>query len=230
MAREHILIVEDETKLGRVLQEYLENSGYQTSFLDNGEMVVSFVKSNAVDLILLDIMLPGMDGLSVCRQIREFSNIPILFITAKVEEIDVLLGLEMGSDDYICKPFRPREVVARVKAVLRRAGGDGRAPETRIGVMALKEEEHLITIRDTALILTPNEFGILKAFINRPNKVFTRAELVAQVQGYGHDGYDRTVDSHIKNLRKKLAGILPGREIIKSVYGVGYRMDSSQLS
>ncbi|WP_035241908.1 response regulator [Desulfobacter vibrioformis] len=228
MDKEHILIVEDEEKIGRVLEDYLAGNGYGTSYIDNGDEVLPFVRSNAVDLILLDIMLPGMDGLAVCSNIRKFSRVPIIFITARVEEVDALLGLELGSDDYIRKPFRPREVVARVKAVLRRAKALP-VSRTAIGIMMLDEEEHRITIQGVPMDLTPNEFGILAAFIKRPSKVYTRSELTTKVQGYTYDGYERNIDTHVKNLRKKLALALPNREVIKSVYGVGYQINPSQL-
>ena len=230
MAQEHILIVEDEKKIAELLKDYFENSGYTTTIISDGREVVPFVKITPVDLVLLDIMLPSLDGLSVCKEIRKFSDLPIIFLTARVEEIDAVLGLELGSDDYIRKPFRPREVVARVKAVLRRFQIPTHNPVQKIGIMTLKEEEHLIMVNNTALDLTPNEFGILKAFMGRPGKVFTRSELVDQVQGYSFEGYERTIDTHIKNLRKKLDRILPGKEVIKAVYGVGYRLNEHHLT
>ncbi|MCP3876620.1 MAG: response regulator [Desulfobacteraceae bacterium] len=229
MAGELILIVEDEEKIAKLLKDYFENSGYETVLIDNGKDVVGFVKNKHVDLILLDIMLPGLDGISVCQKIRTFSNIPIIFLTAKVEEIDLLLGLEMGSDDYIRKPFRPREVVARVKAVLRRVASRPTEVGIEIGVMALKEDEHIIMVNGKELDLTPNEFGILKVFINNPKKVFSRSELVDRVQGYSYEGYERTIDTHIKNIRKKIAQFLPKKEIIKAVYGVGYKLNEKNL-
>ncbi len=229
MSEEHILIVEDEKKLALLLQDYFTNSGYKTSILENGNDVESYIKTKNVDLVLLDINLPGLDGLSVCKNIRQFSKVPIIFITARVEEIDALLGLELGSDDYIRKPFRPREVVARVKAVLRRTQAPVVDSGKKIGAMILKDEEHVIMVNNEELDLTPNEFGILKAFIGRPNKVFTRSELVDRVQGYSFEGYERTIDTHIKNLRKKLAIVLPGKEVIKAVYGVGYKLNEKDL-
>ena len=156
-----------------------------------------------------------MDGLTICKNIRQFSQVPIIFITARVEEIDALLGLELGSDDYIRKPFRPREVVARAKAILRRAKPKEYDTGKKIGIMTLKEEEHVILVNDKELDLTPNEFGILKVFMGRPNKVFSRSELVDRVQGYSFEGYERTIDTHIKNLRKKLTQALPDKEVIK---------------
>ncbi len=241
MAGEHILVVEDEKKLALVLQDYLENSGYKTSLLVNGNDVTDVVKTKNIDLILLDIMLPGLDGLSVCKEIRAFSDVPIIFVTAKVEELDCLLGLELGSDDYICKPFRPREVVARVKAVLRRINAsqlnnqlhdqlNNRANSwVDIGILTLKDEEHLITVNGKELDLTPNEFGILKTMIQYPSKVFSRSELVDRVQGYSFEGYERTIDTHIKNLRKKIAQVFPDKEVIRAIYGVGYKLNQKNL-
>jgi len=229
MSEEHILIVEDEEKIAILLQDYFTDSGYKTSILENGNDVEPYIKTKNVDLVLLDINLPGLDGLSVCKNIRQFSQVPIIFITARVEEIDALLGLELGSDDYIRKPFRPREVVARVKAVLRRTQSPVVDSGKKVGVMTLKEEEHVILVNNKELDLTPNEFGILQAFIGRPGKAFSRSELVDRVQGYSFEGYERTIDTHIKNLRKKLAQALPGKEVIKSIYGVGYKLNETDL-
>ncbi|MBU1342506.1 MAG: winged helix-turn-helix domain-containing protein, partial [Proteobacteria bacterium] len=176
-----------------------------------------------LDLILLDIMLPGMDGKKILREIRKFSSIPIIMLTARIEEIDILLGLELGADDYILKPFSPREVVARVKAVLRRTREDINPEKIIIGPFSLSPQCHEVKINDRVLKITPNEFGILKTMVSRPNRVFSRGELVGRVQGYNFDGYNRTIDTHIKNLRKKIAAHLPGTEVIHSVYGTGYK-------
>jgi two-component system response regulator BaeR len=227
MTDQHILIVEDENKITRLLQDYLGESGYQVSSLDRGDQVIPYVKKSPPDLILLDIMLPGMDGMAVCREIRKFSTLPIIMITARVEEIDRLIGLELGADDYICKPFSPREVVARVKAVLRRSQPaleqDGKT--LALGGIVLEEDHHQVTIGGNELMLTPCEFGLLKAMLTYPNRVFSRDQLISQVQGYDFEGYDRTIDSHIKNLRKKIKTLLPDQEIISSVYGVGYKLN-----
>ena len=223
MIQQNILIVEDEEKIATLLKDYLEKSGYRTSILDRGDRVLSFVKDRPPDLILLDIMLPGLDGMEVCREIRKFSAVPIIMITAKVEEIDRLLGLEFGADDYICKPFSPREVVARVKAVLRRVSP---APDEKVlstGAITLNAETHQATVNGQELKLTPSEFKLLKVMMSHPNRVFSRNDLVNLVQGYEFEGYDRTIDTHIKNLRKKIAEVLPHQEIISSIYGEGYR-------
>jgi two-component system, OmpR family, response regulator BaeR len=225
----HILIVEDEKKIADLLGDFLENDGFRTSILNHGDLVIAFVRKKPINLILLDVMLPGKDGLTLCKEIRSFSNIPIIMITARVSEIDRLLGLELGSDDYICKPFSPREAVARVKAVLRRTVPAARKTVISIGPISLDEERHSAMIRAEELVLTPNEFEILRLFMTHPGKVFTRSELLDKVQGYQFEGYERTVDSHIKNLRKKIAGFLPGKTIIQSVYGVGYKLNEPIL-
>lgn len=221
----HILVVEDEAKLREVLRDYLEKEGYQVTCLDRGDTVIPLVKQSMPDLILLDIMLPGMDGLEVCRGIRSFSPVPILMLTARVEEIDCVLGLELGADDYICKPFRPREVMARVKAVLRRSRPEPMTAPTRLkaGLIELNADTHQVTITGQEVKLTPIEFGLLRLMMEHPGRVFSRSELVSRVQGYDFEGYDRTVDTHIKNLRRKIAALLPDREVIGSVHGVGYK-------
>jgi two-component system response regulator BaeR len=226
MAHEHILIVEDERKLADLLRDYLSEAGYTVSWLDRGDRVVSRVKQDPPGLVLLDIMLPGTDGTEVCREIRKFSKIPILMITARVEEVDRIIGLELGADDYICKPFSPREVVARVKAVLRRAYSEPETTRLAIGPISLNETTRRVSVDDEVLNLTPSEFGLLKIMMAHPGRVFSRSELLDKVQGYQFEGYDRTIDTHIKNIRKKIAEKLPGRDVIQTVYGIGYKFDS----
>jgi len=226
MAVPHILIVEDEEKIATLLKDYLEKSGYRASILGRGDSVMPFLKQHAPDLILLDIMLPGMDGMDVCREIRKFSGVPIIMVTARVEEIDRIIGLEIGADDYICKPFSPREVIARVKAVLRRLNPVRNEKTITAGGIELNEETRQVTAGGKDLNLTPNEFRLLKIMMTHPNRVFSRNELVNQVQGYDYEGYDRTIDSHIKNLRKKLACVLPDSEVIGSIYGEGYKFNA----
>ncbi|MFP5212404.1 MAG: response regulator [Acidobacteriota bacterium] len=227
MAGRDILIVEDEIKIVKVLKDYLESAGYRASCLDNGDEVVPWVRRSAPSLILLDIMIPGKDGMEVCREVRKFSEVPIIMITARVEEIDRLLGLELGADDYICKPFSPREVVARVKAVLRRADAPQDGGKTlAVGPVSLVEETHQALVEGNELKLTPCEYNLLRTLLGHPNRVFSRNELINTVQGYDFDGYDRTIDSHIKNIRKKIEKHLPGREVISTVYGVGYKLNA----
>lgn len=224
MTIEHILVVEDEKKISDLLNDYLNKEGFHVVCLDRGDQVIEKIKRSAPALILLDIMLPGLDGVSVCREIRKFSNIPIIMVTARVEEIDRLIGLEMGADDYICKPFSPREVVARVKAVLRRTRPGDTPQRIVVGPIVLDENTRQVTIDGRPLSLTPSEYGLLHVMIASPERVFSRSELLDRVQGYRFDGYDRTIDSHIKNLRKKIAESLPGKDIIQTVYGVGYKL------
>ena len=186
------------------------------------------VAAHGADLMVLDLMLPGMDGLDVCRELRKKWEIPVIMLTARVDEADRLIGLELGADDYICKPFSPREVVARVKAVLRRVQrpSSGSDVPITLGEITLIPRQFRVVAGEKELRLTPSEFGLLKALMAYPERVFTRTELLNMVQGYHYEGYDRTIDSHVKNLRRKLAEVLAGRRIIEAVYGVGYRVSS----
>jgi two-component system response regulator BaeR len=225
MAEEHILVIEDEKKIADLLKDYLFKAGFNVSCLNRGDEALDKVKSTAPALILLDLMLPGMDGITVCREIRKFSDIPVIMVTAKVDEVDRLIGLELGADDYICKPFSPREVVARVKAVLRRAR-PGETPQRIIaGPIILDETTRQVTVQGTPINLTPSEFSLLNVLIAFPERVFSRNELLDKVQGYQFEGYDRTIDSHIKNLRRKIADILPDKQVIQTIYGVGYKLN-----
>jgi two-component system response regulator BaeR len=226
MSSTHILIVEDEPEIAEILKDYMINEGYKASCIENGDEVISFVEKENPSLILLDLMIPGIDGKTVCREIRKFSDVPIIMITAKVEEIDRIIGFELGVDDYICKPFSPREVVVRVKAVLRRSSAAA-TPSDHVlsaGPIQLNTDTRQVTIHNTEIELTPNEFDILNVMIARPNNVFSRSQLIDQVQGYNFEGYERTIDFHIKNLRKKIATYFPDQKIIQSVYGVGYKL------
>ncbi len=221
-----ILVVEDEVKIAEILKDYLIGAGYRVFCLQNGDIVVPRVKQSPPCLILLDLMIPGKDGMEVCREIRRFSNVPIIMVTARVEEIDRLLGLELGADDYICKPFSPREVVARVKAVLRRVNAPQPDKQLVVGELALIQENHQALVNGSELKLTPCEYNLLKTLLSCPNRIFSRNELINVVQGYDFDGYDRTIDSHVKNLRKKIARHLPEKEVISSIYGVGYKLNA----
>lgn len=224
MTEEHILVVEDEKKIADLLKDYLSKEGFKVTCASRGDEVIEKMNPLEPALILLDLMLPGLDGISVCREIRKVSDIPIIMVTARVEEIERLIGLEMGADDYICKPFSPREVVARVKAVLRRAR-PGETPQRLVaGPIILDENTRQVTVDGNPLNLTPSEFGLLNVMIASPARVFSRSELLDRVQGYRFEGYDRTIDSHIKNLRKKIAERLPDRDIIQTIYGVGYKL------
>jgi two-component system, OmpR family, response regulator BaeR len=224
MQSERILVVEDEQKIADLLQDYLSAEGFQVACLLRGDEALEQTRRLAPDLILLDLMLPGLDGIAVCREIRKFSNVPIIMVTAKVEEVDRLIGLEIGADDYICKPFSPREVVARVKAVLRRTHPSDSPRRLVVGPLLLDEDSREVTVDGKPTNLTPSEFGLLSVLMSSPERVFSRSELVDKIQGYRFEGYDRTIDSHVKNLRKKIAARLPGKEIIQTIYGVGYRL------
>ena len=221
MPRSTILIVEDEPKISHLLRDYLQQAGYETRESLNYDQIRSWVEQEEINLILLDWMLPGMSGLEICQQLRTISNVPILMITARVEEIDRLKGLDSGADDYICKPFSPREVVARVKAVLRRTNHEDHA-ELIAGQLRLDQTTHQVWVDESEIVLTPNEFGVLRVLLQRPGKVWSRESLLQQVQGYQFNGYDRTIDTHVKNLRKKLATYGLESSIV-TVYGIGYR-------
>lgn len=221
-----ILIVEDEIKIAEILSDYLSQAGFSVSHKESGEGVVALVKSTPPDLILLDVMLPGVDGLEICKEIRKFSTVPIIMISARVEELDRLLGLELGADDYICKPFSPREVVARVKIVYRRQRpAPMEEPQTKL--FSVDEDQGRITFKNSPIELTRTEFRLLSLLVSRPGRIFTRDQLLDFCAQLDQQATDRVIDSHIKNLRKKLARIAPELEVIHSVYGVGYRFEIS---
>lgn len=223
MSSRHILIVDDEPGIAEVIGAYLEREGYEASWLSTGAAVLPWLASVQPDLILLDVMLPEVDGLTLCRAIRSKSSVPIIMVTARVEEIDRLLGLEIGADDYICKPFSPREVVARIKAVLRRnTPSVTETPETGLIVLP---DQMLALFNGARLDLTPTEFKLLAAMAAYPGKVFSRAQLLDHLSDGYKDVFDRSIDSHVKNLRRKLAAAAPGVEFVQSVYGVGYRFE-----
>jgi two-component system, OmpR family, response regulator BaeR len=225
-----ILVVEDEPKLAALLVDYLQAAGYAARVLTDGRDVVPAVRASPPALVLLDLMLPGQDGFEICRELRVFSGVPIIMMTARVEEIDRLLGLELGADDYICKPYSPREVVARVRAVLRRQAQQAARlanPEAQaVPGLVIEPEAYRATLEGTALDLTPVEFRLLETLAAHPGRVFSRATLLERLYDDHRIVSDRTVDSHIKNLRRKLGEAAPGRDLIQSVYGVGYRLDA----
>lgn len=218
-----ILIVEDEVGLAELLRDYLHASGFATEMLHEGTGVVERVRAAPPSLILLDLMLPGRDGLEICRELRTFTNVPIIMVTAKVEEIDRLLGLELGADDYVCKPFSPREVVGRVKAVLRRTEPGQRLPLN--GGLHIDVERFEATLDSRRLDLTPVEFRMLALLSEQQGRVFSRAILIDRIYDDNRVVTDRTVDTHIKNLRRKLQQAGAGGEVIHSVYGVGYKLE-----
>ena len=218
-----ILVVEDEEKIASLLCDYLEKTGgYQTHWVARGDEALEVFEEISPDLVLLDLMLPGMGGLDVCKAIRSKSRVPVIMVTALVEEIDRLLGLELGADDYICKPFSPREVVARVKAVLRRADafGDILLPSG----LQIDEGRHTASLNNRQLKLSPVEFALLGRLAAQPGQVFSRDQLMSSIYSDYRIVSDRTVDTHIKNLRRKLSESSPGTDLIESVYGIGYRL------
>ena len=217
-----ILIIEDEEKLASVLRDFLHQAGFAPFCLGNGTDAVPWVREKSPDLILLDLMLPGRDGIEICKEIRTFSAVPIIMVTARVDEIDRLLGLELGADDYICKPFSPREVVARVKAVLRRAGSEGSM--TARGLL-LDESRYRATLEGQDLELTAVEFKLLQFLAANPGRIYSRQQLMDHIYLDQRNVADRTIDSHIKKLRKKLAAVSGGEELIHSLYGVGYKFE-----
>ncbi|WP_047906327.1 response regulator [Pandoraea faecigallinarum] len=228
-----ILIVEDEPKLAALLAEYLRVAGMPCRILTDGRDVLPAVRMTEPRLVLLDLMLPGMDGLEVCRAVREISEVPIVMLTARAAETDRLLGLELGADDYICKPFSPREVVARVKAILRRVRGNvppagtvtGAACAAQTPALVIDAVRHHARLDGHELPLTPVELRLLATLASHPDKTFPRAHLLDRMYDDHRVVADRTVDSHIKNLRRKLQAIRPDEEIVRSIYGVGYRLE-----
>lgn len=220
-----ILLVEDQVELAELLRDYLLNEKYEVEMRHSGQGIIELVRDAEPDMLLLDLMLPGTDGVTICRAVREFSDVPIIMVTARTEEIDQLLGLEIGADDYICKPARPREVVARVKAVLRRTQRQTGGSEPASS-LTIDEARYMVSYRDQNLELTPLEFRLLQRLAQAPGRIYSRVQLLDAI----HEDYrivsDRAVDTHIKNLRKKLAALVPSEENpIRSVYGVGYKLE-----
>jgi DNA-binding response OmpR family regulator len=225
MAGETILVVDDEPKIVKTVRAYLESAGFRVVVAENGQMALTVFRHEKPALVILDLGLPGMDGLDVARAIHRDSNIPVIMLTARVEETDRLIGLELGADDYVTKPFSPRELVARVRAVLRRAGGEREQAPLPIvsGDVKIDLERRRVTVSGQAAELTPTEFDLLVVLARHPGRVFTRLELLDRVQGYAFEGYERTVDAHIKNLRQKIEPDPKQPRYVLTVYGVGYR-------
>ncbi|MBC7237976.1 MAG: response regulator transcription factor [Chloroflexi bacterium] len=224
MAR--ILVVDDEAQIVQVLRGYLERAGFAVLTAYDGREALRIARQEKPDLIILDLMLPGLDGTDVCRVLRQESNVPIIMLTARVEETDRVVGLELGADDYVTKPFSPREVVARVRAVLRRTRGDLAEQEEilQVGRLRLDTAKRTLFVDGAPVDLTPSEFEILRAMMRAPGRVFERAQLLEAAQGMAYEGYERTIDTHIKNLRKKIEPDPRRPEYILTVHGVGYKM------
>ncbi|MEM6300254.1 MAG: response regulator [Pseudomonadota bacterium] len=225
---ERILIVEDEEKIAFVLRDYLRAAGYETDVLHEGTNVVRLVRDTPPDLLMLDLMLPGMDGITICKEVRQFSDLPIVMVTAKVDEIDRLIGLELGADDYICKPFNGREVAVRVRNILRRANSAHSSEndfELKYRGVTLDTEMLTCTANGELMELTPVEFRLLKTMMRKPGRPFSRDALMRASYPDNRIVSNRTVDSHIKNLRKKLTDAMDGETLIHAIYSVGYKME-----
>jgi two-component system response regulator BaeR len=219
-----LLVVEDENELAELIADYAKAAGYVPNIIGNGAQALAAVRASMPDFIVLDLMLPGLDGLSFCQEVRSFSQVPIIMVTAKVEEIDRLIGLESGADDYLCKPFSPRELMARIKVILRRLeakGIDAMSTEK----IVIDEEQHRICIAGKALELTRTEYLLLRCFLRHPGQIFSRTQLLDVANQDSLDVTDRAIDTHIKNLRRKLDTVLPEANPIHSIYGLGYRFD-----
>ena len=223
MARK-VLVVDDEPKIVELVKLYLERDGYRVIEARDGEGALAAFHRERPDLVVLDLMLPGIDGLEVCRSLRKESSVPIVMLTARVEEVDKLIGLELGADDYVTKPFSPRELAARVRAVLRRTSGpvDDRRERIEVAGLVIDDSQHSVVFRDRPIPLTPTEFRLLWTLSGRPGRAFSRRQLLVEALGDSYEGYERTIDAHMKNLRAKLSrASCPVR--IETVYGVGYR-------
>lgn len=223
-----IMIVDDEPKLCQMIQTYLEKEGYATVTAGNGSEALNLLRQSKPDLLLLDWMLPDKSGLDVLREIRTTSRLPVIMLTAKAEEVDKLLGLEIGADDYITKPFSLRELTARVKALLRRSGFEEVKQSLDIGVMRINLEEHSVFIDGSAVELTPTEFSLLAFLAQNSGRVYTRLQLLEYALQDGYEGYERSLDTHISNLRKKIQMDRSDVPQIKTVHGVGYKLEAGK--
>lgn len=226
MAKSKILMVDDDKKIVGLVQAYLEKDGYRVLTAYEGLQALDLARRKRPDLMILDLLLPGMDGLDVCRVLRtEGNDVPIIMLTAKTTEADKLIGLELGADDYVTKPFSPRELVARVRAVLRRVGEEGAQGPAEIqrGDLVVDFVRHEARVRGNPIHLTPTEFRLLEVLIRGPGRAFTRLELLDQVFGYDFEGLERTVDVHVMNLRKKTEPNPRQPTYVQTVYGVGYK-------
>lgn len=222
MKGKRILVIEDEAKIAEIVKAYLEKDGFMVVTAPNGETAMSRL-SDGFDLIILDLMLPDMDGEDICKAIREDSDVPIIMLTAKSEEEDRITGLGIGADDYVVKPFSPRELVARVKALLRRVKGTKEVKSFNKGDLVIDSSRFEVIKKGNHVVLTPTEFKLLQCISAHQGQVFTRLQLVNVILGYDFEGYDRTIDAHIKNIRHKIEDDQRNPAYIKTVYGVGYK-------
>jgi two-component system alkaline phosphatase synthesis response regulator PhoP len=220
-----ILIVDDESKIVEICRDYLEASGFDVVTANDGLRGLAAARREKPDLVVLDLMLPGMDGLDVCRTLRRESDVPIIMLTARVEETDKLIGIELGADDYITKPFSPRELVARVRMVLRRVSGDPASDVLRSGDVSLDRSRYEVTLPEKTVSLTSTEFEILATLMSQPGRIFSRAQLLTATRGVSFESYERSIDSHIRNLRRKLESDEGQSRYIVTVHGVGYKFE-----
>jgi len=221
-----ILVVEDDTNTAQLVRLYLARDGHKVLVAGDGREGLRLAREAHPDLVILDLMLPGMDGLSLCRALRQESSVPIVMLTARVEEEDKLAGLDQGADDYVTKPFSPKELAARVRAVLRRTAREAAEQEPAELVyndIRVNLPQRTVQVGQQQVELTPTEFRLLVLFLREPRRTFTRAQIIDKVFGYDFEGFDRTVDAHVSNLRRKLEASSPGSRYIRTVYGVGYR-------
>ena len=223
-----IVIVEDELDIASVVQDYLRHAGYETTHFADGQSALDHLIASPPELTLLDIMLPRLDGIEVLRRVREHTSHPIIMLTARIEEVDRLLGLELGADDYVCKPFSPRELVARVRAVLRRTAPPAERSQARQGMsgLVLDDVHWRASLEGTPLNLTRREFGLLQVLSRHPGRIFSRARLLELAYDDTMDVTERAIDSHVKNLRRKLGAVTPSHDWIRSVYGVGFAWEA----
>jgi DNA-binding response OmpR family regulator len=224
-----VLVVDDERKIVDLIRAYLEKQDYEVIAAFDGERAIEMAGREKPDLIVLDLNLPAVDGLDVFRSVRAHSNVPVIMLTARGDDVDKLVGLELGADDYVTKPFSPRELVARVKAVLRRTGGEAtQAEEIKFDDVLIDLRSHLVRKNGDEVTITPTEFRLLEIFARNPGRVFSRSELLDLAQGYNFEGFERTIDVHIKNLRQKLEDNPREPKYIVTVYGIGYRFEVPQ--
>jgi two-component system, OmpR family, alkaline phosphatase synthesis response regulator PhoP len=229
---QRILVVDDDKQIVRLLRTYLEQSGYQIFVAYDGESALHIIRREQPDLVLLDLMLPDRDGWELTRVVRSdpgLQGLPVIMLTARADDQDKIVGLELGADDYVTKPFNPREVVARVRAVLRRAHGEAPPQKMlRVGPLTMDVDGHQALVQGRPVHLTRTEFKLLRVLVENPGRTFTRLELIEKALGYGYEGLERSVDSHVKNLRRKLDEANAGNGLIETVFGVGYRLPTEE--
>lgn len=220
-----LLIVEDEAKVARLLKNFLQAQGHKCTVLERGDLVMDWLEKNHTDVILLDVMLPGMDGMAVCRTVRKYSTVPIIMLTARVEEVDQLLGLELGADDYICKPFNLKNVAARVAVLLRRIQFETRGATMDEPEVLLPQDQNKLLLKDREVELTATEYRILRPLYDNKGRIYTRSQLLDLVHSEHRAVTERSIDTHIKSIRKKIASVVPELELIHSIYAMGYKWE-----